>query len=160
MRCEEIRKQLITEARLSRLPDEVQKHLLECPDCRQAQALYAGIEQELHQQSDWQPPPGFVERVGKLGLSALGARAAKPRQIRWGVLESAVAAFLPWFLLGLLAAVFSVVVLANLNTLLAGCRQLAVSFAGALLANALPLAWSAAILSLCFTTWLTRRMLG
>jgi len=160
MRCEEIRKQLIKDARLSRLPDEVQQHLLECPDCRQAQALYAGIEQELRQQAVWQPPPGFVARVGKLGLCALGARPAKPRQIRWGVPESAVAAFLPWFLLGLLAAAFSVAVLSNLNTLVVGARQLAASFSGALLANALPLAWSAAILSLCFATWLTRRIIG
>ena len=160
MRCEDVRKQLEIDPRPSRLPDRVRAHLLECPGCRRTQALYEGIEQELREQPAWQPPSGFVQRVGLQGLGSLGGAPAKPRFIAWGSVGPALAAFIQPLLLGLLAATFSLVLLLKLNALVAGYPQLVTAFSKAMLANILPLAWITAILSLCLSFWLTRRALG
>lgn len=159
MRCKDIQKQLAIDAQLSRLSERVRTHLLECPSCRHAQALYAGIEQELREQPTWQLPPGFVERVGLQGLASLGGMPAKPRFISWGIAGLAVAASLPSLLLGLLTATLSLLVLLNTNALATSCRQLVAIFSKALLANAIPLAWITAILSLWISAWFTRRAL-
>ena len=159
MRCEDIQKQLAIDAQLSRLPDNVRIHLRECPSCRQAQAIYAGIEQELREQPTWQPPPGFVEHVALQGLASLGGVTAKPRVISWRTVGSAVASSLQPILLGLLAAAFSLIVLLNQNALVTGCRQLIAALSKDILAAAIPLAWITAILSLCFSAWCTQRVL-
>ncbi len=160
MQCQDVRKQLKISAQLSRLPESVKAHLLECPACRQTQALYAAIEQELQDQPIWQPPPEFVERVGLRGLASLSGTPAKQRSLfSWGTTWPAVAASLPSLLLGLLAAVFSFLVLLNWNALVAGYRHLVPEFSKALLANAIPMAWATAVLSLWVTGWLTRRAL-
>jgi|MudIll2142460700_1097286.scaffolds.fasta_scaffold833126_2 hypothetical protein len=159
MRCEDIRKQLGTVAELSRLPDRVRAHLLECRDCRRAQALYSAIERELKEQPSWQPPPGFAGRVGSQGLASLGEVPAKPPLTFWSTVGPAVAASLPPLLLGLLAAIFSMLVLLNLDVLAMGFRQPVTAFAGALLVHAIPSAWITAALSLGSAAYFTRRAL-
>ena len=159
MRCEDVQKQLGIDAQLSRLSDKIKTHLLDCPNCRRAQILYTGIEQELREQPTWQPSPGFVERVGLQGLASLDGTTAKPRVISWRFVGSAVASSLPSILLGLLAATFSLVVLLNQNALVTSCKQLIAALSKDILATAIPLAWTTAVLSLSFSAWLTKRAL-
>jgi hypothetical protein len=158
MRCEDIQKQLAINTQLSQLPDSIRAHLIKCSSCRQAQALYAGIERELREQPVWQPPSGFTERVGLQGLALLDGMS-KPQFTSGGAAPSAAAKFLSSLLLGFLAATFSLLVLYNSNALAASFRQLVALYSRSLLANAIPLAWTAAILSLWFAAWLTRRVL-
>jgi hypothetical protein len=159
MQCTDIQKHLAIDARLSRLPAGVRAHLLECPHCRHAQAIYAGIDLQLREQPAWQPPPGFAERVGLQGLASMSAASARPRGFFRRIVWPAVAEPSAPILLGLLAAVFSLLVLRNVHPLVAGYPELIAAFSGALLANAIQLAWVTGILSLCFTAWITRRIL-
>ena len=80
MRCEDIQKHLAIDPRLSSLPDGVRAHLLECPACRQAQAVFAAIDRELREQPVWQPPAGFAERVALNFLQRLSGVATCTRR--------------------------------------------------------------------------------
>jgi hypothetical protein len=160
MRCEDVRKKLEIDARVSRLAEDVRTHLLECPDCRQMQAAYAGIERELQEQPAWEPPPGFVQRVGLQGFASLSAAPARPRILFWGNVGPALAAYVRPLLLGLLAATFSMLFLYGMNALDTGYPRMAAAVTAALLDNVIPLAWITSILSLCLSLFLTRRALG
>jgi hypothetical protein len=159
MQCRDIQKHLAIDAQLSRLPAAVRAHLLQCPGCRQAQAIYAGIDRELHEQPAWQPPPGFAERVSLQGLASLRKAPAKPRSFVRRILEPAFAAPSSPILLGLLAATFCALVLLNIYPIAIGYQDMVAAVSRALLANASQLAWVTGILSLCFSAWITQRAL-
>jgi hypothetical protein len=159
MRCEDVEKMLRINAELSQLPAGIRAHVLECPVCRRAHALYSGIEQELRELPSWKPPSGFAERVGLLGRTSLRSMSEKPRFASWITSRSALAASMPMLLLGLLTAIFSLLVLWNLGTIGSAYRDLVAAFFKAMIFNAIPLAWITAILSLSFSAWFTRRSL-
>jgi hypothetical protein len=162
MRCRDIQEHILIDAQLSRLPARVRAHLRECTSCRQAQALYAEIDLELREQPAWQPPPGFAERVSLPGLASLSKAPARPQRFYgriFGPAGPAVAPSLPSILLGLLGATFCLLVLLNANTLITGYPELIAAFSKTLLANAIPLAWTTGIFSLCFSAWVTQRSL-
>jgi hypothetical protein len=62
-------------------------------------------------------------------------------------------------LLGLLGATFCLLVLLNANALVTVYPELIAAFSRILLANAIPLAWTTGIISLCFSAWVTQRAL-
>jgi hypothetical protein len=168
MRCSDIQKYFVhlthreVDAQFTQLPAKVRAHLLECPNCRQAQAVYAEIDAKLREQPAWQPPPGFAERVSLQGLASLSKAPARPQGFHgriFGSLGPAVAHSLPPILLGLLGAMFCLLVLLNANALVTGYPDLIAEFSKALLANAIPLAWTTGIVSLCFSAWVTQRSL-
>lgn len=160
MRCRDVQQQLANDAQMHRLPARVRAHLLACPNCRQAQELYAEIDQRLQELPAWQAPSGFTERVSLLGLDLLSeAPARRPQSIFLRLLRPAVSFSPAPVLLGLLATTFSLLVLLRFNDFLAGYPDLAAAFSRALLANAIQLSWFAGILSIGFTAWITRRAL-
>jgi hypothetical protein len=165
MRCSDIQKHLAhleVDAQLSRLPARVRAHLHECPSCRQAQVLYAEIDAELREQPAWEPPPGFAERLSLQGLASLRKAPARPQGFYGRIIVTAgpeIASSLPSILLGLLGAAFCLLVLRNANALVTSYSELIAAFSKALLANAIPLAWTTGIFSLCFSAWVTQRAL-
>jgi len=159
MRCEDIQKQFGIDAKLSRLSEAIKKHLIECPTCRQTQVLYNVIDQELKEQYNWQPPPGFAERVGNQGYALLDLESAELRWISWDKVNSALVTSLPSILLGILSAVFFLLFLSNLGILMTSYERFVNSFTNFLLANAIHLAWTTAIVALCFSVTLMRRIL-
>lgn len=160
MRCRDVQQQLAIDAQMHRLPASARAHLLACPNCRQAQELYAQIDQRLREQPAWQPPSGFAERVSLLGLASMSeAPARRPRSIFLRLLRPAVSFSPAPILLGLLATTFSLLVLLRFHDFLAGYPELAASISRALLANAIQLSWVSGILSIGFTAWITRRTL-
>ena len=165
MRCKDVQEyfaHLEVDAQLWRLPARVRAHLLECPSCRQAQAMYAEIDKELREQPAWQPPPGFAERVSLQGLASLSKAPARRRGFYGRIFRTAgpaVAPSLPPILSGLLGTAFCLLVLLNANALITAYPELIAAFSKALLANAIPLAWTTGIFSLCFSAWVTQRSL-
>jgi hypothetical protein len=159
MRCKDIQKHLAIDAQVSRLSARVRAHLLECPNCRQAQAIYADIDLQLRDQPAWVPPSGFAERVSLQGLASLGETSANQRSFSSRMLGPAAAASLQPILLGLLTATFCLLVLLKANALLTSYPGLIIAFSRAILDNAIQLAWATGILSLCFSAWVMQRML-
>ena len=159
MQCRDIQELFVIDAQRSRLPARVRAHLLKCPNCRQAQALYAEIYQELRDQPVWQPPPGFAERVSLQGLPSLRRAPARQLGFHGHLARPAVAPSLAPILLGLLGATFCLLVLLNANALVTAYPELIAAFSRILLVNAIPLAWTTSIISLCFSAWVTQRAL-
>ena len=159
MRCKDIQNHLAIDAQLSQLPAKVRDHLLECASCRQAQALYAEIDAKLRDQPAWQPPPGFAERVSLQGLDLLSKTPARPQGFCARIVRPTIAHSSSPILLGLLGATFCLLVLLNVNALITGYPEMIAAYSKALLANAIPLAWTTGIFSLCFSAWVTQRAL-
>jgi hypothetical protein len=158
MRCKDIQKHLAVDAQLSRLPAKVRAHLLKCPGCRQAQAIYAEIDQELRGQPAWQPPSEFAERMSLQGLASLREAPPRPRSFLRIIGPAFAASSVP-ILLGLLAAMFCLLVLLNAPVLATSYPAMMAEFSRILLANASQLAWITGILSICFSAWITQRAL-
>jgi len=159
MRCKDVQTYLAVDAQTSQLPAEVWAHLLKCPECRQAQAIFAEIDLQLREQPAWLPPPGFAERVSVMGIGALSARPPKPRGFLQDIVLPALATARVPVLLGVLAAIFCLVVLQNGKAMIAGYPELIAAMSRAQLANAIQLAWVTGILSLGFSAWITLRAL-
>jgi|WetSurMetagenome_2_1015567.scaffolds.fasta_scaffold325857_2 hypothetical protein len=158
MRCKDIQKYLAVDVRLSRLPAKVRAHLLKCPGCRQAQMVYAEIDRELREQPAWQPPSEFAERVSLQGLGSLKGVPPKPQGFLRIIGPAFAAASVP-ILLGLLAAMFCLLVLLNAPVLATSYPAMMAEFSRIMLANASQLAWITGILSICFSAWITQRAL-
>lgn len=159
MRCEDIQNHLATDSQLSRLPAGIRAHLIECPVCRQAQAIYSEIDHQLREHPAWQPPSGFAERVSLHGLASIRESAARARSPFRRILGSALADYTTPILLGLAATVFSLLVLLNANSVETSYPGLADAISQTLIANAGQVAWITGILSICFSAWITRRAL-
>jgi hypothetical protein len=159
MQCRDIQEHFVIDAQRSRLPARVRAHLLKCPSCRQAQALYAEIDKELREQPAWQPPPGFAERVSLQGLLSLSKAPARPQGFYGRITRTAATPSLPPILLGLMGATFCLLVLLNANVFITAYPEMIAAFSRILLANAIPLAWTTGIISLCFSAWVTQRAL-
>jgi hypothetical protein len=159
MRCKDIQEHLAIDAQLSQLQARDRTHMLQCPDCRQVQSIYAEIDNELREQPIWQPPPGFAERVSLQGLTLMRESSASARSFSERFVEHAVLDFSSPILLGLLTAGICLLILLNGSALVNGYPGLVAAFSKALLANANQLAWSMGILSLGFSAWITKRAL-
>src|SRR5712692_8938390 len=164
MRCDEVQKALAGEPIDAALQPAIAAHLAGCPACDSVRLLYARIDEALTQQPVWQPPAGFAQRI------AVNAPAPPPSRsplVRGGVTDAAMlgllvaaAGYAGAYLLPLLTPAFGSSLLEYASTGFDTYQHFVLLASQALVANAIPLGWGCALLSLTATAWFTRRALA